>query len=293
MKKFFIALAAFLNLAVCPFICAQSGEIRITGSDIIGEKIIPELKRDFDALGVKVSIDMHGSRDAILDLSQKRSDIAIAAFLDGDTLPKDKVCVPYAHQIAVIIVNSGNPIEEISFDQLSRVFGSTGEKIEKWQAFGLNNEVALRNISPMAVQPRENVTLELFKAKVLGGANIAAAFGNNLSSADIVKSVSNTVNAIAIVSSVPSNKSVKALGVSASLMNPQYFKPTPENVHNGDYPLTMHFYLVYNKEDAKKLRPVIQELFSDAIADKLAEGNFVPAPKNFRKSYTLGLDIDK
>lgn len=290
MKKIFVSFLASLTL-LAPF-ALQADSIKLVGSDIVGEKIIDELKKNFDSLGISFVADMNGSRDGLLNLKEKTADIAIVARQDGSPFPEDKVVVPYAHQLAVVVVNSQNPIEEITIPQLAQIFASSGEKIDKWQSFGLNNNVSLRNISPMVASPSENITLELFKNKVLKGDVVSTNVESKLLTPAIMKSVSNTVNSIAIVSVPPSLPSVKALGV-ASANGGQFFKPTPENVQNGDYPLALHFYIVYDKANLQKIKPVIQMLLSDAIAEQLEKGLLMPAPKNFRKSYSLGLDIAK
>ena len=290
MKKI-LGILSFCILACGCVFANETSKIKLVGSDIVAEKIADEVKKNLESIGVAIDISMNGSRDGLLEIESKKADLAILALPEKSTVYENMQVVPYAHQIAVVVVNTENPMEEISMGQLAQVFGSKGEKIEKWQSFGFNKNISLRNIFPLAVTPKENITLELLKNKVLSGEVVSRNVDIKFDSKKIIDSVSNTVNSIAIVSMPPNRISVKALGVSGSSV--QFFKPTPENVHNGDYPMALHFYLVYDKANTKKLKPVLDVLLSDSVAEKLENGLLMPAPKNFRKSYTLGLDIGK
>lgn len=272
----------------------SAAPIKMSGSDLIGEKIEKELKADASDIGLELDISMAGSRDGLDLLKKDQTDIAIVAIPRGQPMPEGFTLVPYAHQIAAIVVNSENPLEEVSLLQLRQIFSSQGEKVDSWEKFGLNTANIVRNIYPLTVPLSENLALELFKNTCLDNANISDNVDVRKSSADVLNILKSTTNAIGIVGIIPP-EGVKALAVSDSLdgAKRQAFKPTLENIQNGDYPIVLHFYIAYKKDKLKQLKPLLQILLSDRLAKVIDDGGLTAAPKSFRKSYSLELDIQK
>lgn len=287
-KYAFVALSFF----TASFAFAQN-PVKIVGSDIVGDKISKEILAQSNLMGAKCVVEMNGSRDGLNDLKAGKADIAIVAILDSDQFPDGLAAVPFAHQIASIIVNSQNPIEEITIPQLRQIFGSTGEQTDTWSNLGLNNTISLRNIYALSTSFLDNIAVELFKSKCLDGENMSDSVDIKENLEQVVNVIKSTTNAIAIVNVAPNNPGIKALAVAQGGAKPHPFKPTSENIQNGDYPLALHFYLVFDKKNVKRLRPVLQMLLSDNIANGIDKGDLVSAPKNFRKSYSLELDISK
>lgn len=287
-KYAFVALSFF----AASFAFAQN-PVKIVGSDIVGDKISKEILAQSNLMGAKCVVEMNGSRDGLNDLKAGKADIAIVAILDSDQFPDGLAAVPFAHQIASIIVNSQNPIEEITIPQLRQIFGSTGEQTDTWSNLGLNNTISLRNIYALSTGFLDNIAVELFKSKCLDGENMSDSVDIKENLEQVVNVIKSTTNAIAIVNVAPNNPGIKALAVAQGGAKPHPFKPTSENIQNGDYPLALHFYLVFDKKNVKRLRPVLQMLLSDNIANGIDKGDLVSAPKNFRKSYSLELDISK
>ncbi len=287
-KYAFVALSFF----AASFAFAQN-PVKIVGSDIVGDKISKEILAQSNLMGAKCVVEMNGSRDGLNDLKAGKADIAIVAILDSDQFPDGLAAVPFAHQIASIIVNSQNPIEEITIPQLRQIFGSTGEQTDTWSNLGLNNTISLRNIYALSTSFLDNIAVELFKSKCLDGENMSDSVDIKENLEQVVNVIKSTTNAIAIVNVAPNNPGIKALAVAQGGAKPHPFKPTSENIQNGDYPLALHFYLVFDKKNVKRLRTVLQMLLSDNIANGIDKGDLVSAPKNFRKSYSLELDISK
>ena len=292
MKKFSLILSAFPLLLLPAFAFAQSS-VKIVGSDIVGEKISKEFLTQANLIGAKCTLDMKGSRDGLSDVKNGKADIAIVAIPDSKTLPENLSIVPFAHQIATIIVNSQNPIDELSISQLRQIFGAMGEQTDKWSNLGLKNTISLRNIYALSTGFKDNIAVELFKYKCLDGDKMSESVDFKENSAQVIEIIKTTSNAIAIVNVAPETSNVKTLAISQDSAKTQPFKPTAENVQNGDYPLSLHFYLVFDKKNIKNLRPFLQMLLSDNIAKSISDGNLLAAPKNFRKTYSLELDISK
>lgn len=69
------------------------------------------------------------------------------------------------------------------------------------------------------------------------------------------------------------------------------FKPDRDNIFNGDYPLTLPFYIVFKKENAEKIKSFARILLSDDIANKIDKTDFFSAPASSRKKSIFNLDI--
>ena len=294
MKKFLSHFAPLLFVFTFAAASLIGAPIRLSGSDIIGEKIEKELKASAANLGLELDVSMNGSRDGLDLLKKGQTDIAIIAIPRGQPIPEGVVMVPYAHQIAAIVVNNENPLEEVSLLQLRQIFSSQGEKVDSWEKFGLNTANIIRNIYPLSLPLSENLALELFKNTCLDNANISSNVDVRKSSADVLTIWKSTTNAIGIIGTIPP-EGVKVLAVSDTLENNkrQAFRPTLENIQNGDYPIVLPFYIAYKKEKVKDLKPLLQLLLSDGIAKVIDDGGLTASPKSFRKSYSLELDIQK
>lgn len=294
MKKFLSNFAPFAAMLAFVALPLSGAPIKLSGSDIIGEKIEKELEANAANLGLELDVSMNGSRDGLDLLKKGQTDIAIIAIPRGQPVPEGFVLVPYAHQIAAIVVNNENPLEEVSLLQLRQIFSSQGEKVDSWEKFGLNTANIIRNIYPLSLPLSENLALELFKNTCLDNANISSNVDVRKSSAEVLNILKSTTNAIGIIGSIPP-EGVKVLAVSDTLENNkrQAFRPTLENIQNGDYPIVLPFYIAYKKEKVKDLKPLLQLLLSDGIAKVIDEGGLTASPKSFRKSYSLELDIQK
>lgn len=294
MKKFLKHFAPLLLLFAFAAASLAGAPVKLSGSDIIGEKIEKELKASAANLGLELDVSMNGSRDGLDLLKKGQTDIAIIAIPRGQPIPEGFVLVPYAHQIAAIVVNNENPLEELSLLQLRQIFSSQGEKVDSWEKFGLNTANIIRNIYPLSLPLSENLALELFKNTCLDNANISSNVDVRKSSAEVLNILKSTTNAIGIIGSIPP-EGVKVLAVSDTLDNNkrQAFRPTLENIQNGDYPIVLPFYIAYKKEKVKDLKPLLQILLSDGIAKVIDDGGLTASPKSFRKSYSLELDIQK
>ena len=98
---------------------------------------------------------------------------------------------------------------------------------------------------------------------------------------------------IGILSRMPENSSIKALMISSS--GDTYapaFGPTDENIHYGDYPIKLSFYIMYNPRDGVKLRSTIRELLSDEVASRLRANDFIALPNTVRRKFLIDLDLE-
>ena len=96
---------------------------------------------------------------------------------------------------------------------------------------------------------------------------------------------------IAIMSALPASKKVKTVMVAETADSPA-FGPSEDNVHYGDYPIRLAFYIVFNKRDEEKLKPVLRVLLNDAVAKGLRENDLFALPDTIRRKLTIDLDLE-
>jgi phosphate transport system substrate-binding protein len=279
-----------LPLSLVCVLSASAEEIRIAASDLLADSIEAPLAAYGDANGITFKIDSIGSLPALDRLRSDEIDLAVIAVPEGEEVPRDTFSIyPFAYDIAVIAVNENNPIDEISVAYLGGIFGSNEEfNFNTWGDLRLSGW-GTRNIKPLAAAGNDSIALELFKYTVFnrGAMKPGVAMVNDT---EIVDLLASDAASIAILSSMPKNNRVKVLLISDSEGSPA-FGPSDDNVHYGDYPIRLAFYIAFNPRDEAKVRPVIRELLDDSVAASLRANDFVALPDTVRRKLLLDLDL--
>jgi phosphate transport system substrate-binding protein len=152
--------------------------------------------------------------------------------------------IPVARDGVTIYVHASNPVNELSFDQLKRIY--TGE-CKNWQEVGGKN-------APVVLYGRENSsgTYSFFKDNVLKGADYASQTQTMPGTAAVVNAVTQDKNGIGYGGAAYA-QGVKILKIRKNTNEPAY-EPTGDNVKSGRYPLSRYlfYYLKQNPTgDAK------------------------------------------
>ena len=149
-----------------------------------------------------------------------------------------------------------------------------------------------RNIKALAGINDKSIALELFKHSIFksGGLKPNVSVVKDTEIEDLIGS---DVASIAILSRVPENSNIKVLMVSSG--GDTYapaFGPTDDNVHYGDYPIRLSFYILYNARDDVKVRSTIRELLNDEVATSLRANDFIALPDTLRRKFLIDLDLE-
>lgn len=280
-----------LPLTLLAMASAQAEEVRIAASDLLADYIEAPLEAYGEESGYAFSIDGIGSLPALDRLRSDEIDLAIIAVPEGDEVFREEFDIyPFAYDAAVVAVNESNPIDEISLAYLGGIFGANEEfNFNTWGDLRLSGWGS-RNIKALAGTNSESIALELFKYSVFKGGAMkpAVAMVKDSEIEDLIRS---DAASIAILSRVPENSSVKVLMVSDTDGSPA-FGPSDDNVHYGDYPIRLAFYIAYNPRDEAKLRPVVRELLEDEVAASLRENQLIALPDTVRRKLLIDLDLD-
>ena len=293
MRKFASIAASAALLAIA----AQAAEtVTIVGSDILGDKIKAPLAAALKKQGISANIEMKGSFTAADALKNAKADAAIIAVPRGEKKPEGLVLFPFAYHIASIAVNVANPIEEISTSQLAKIYSkSASPRVDTWQALDVGN-ASLKNIMPITTSFSDSLVVELFKYGALKSAGLGQWVNVAKSPAEALSMLRANNSAIAVVGKVVDTSMIKILAISSDSdggANRYAFRPDRDNNFNGDYPLSLSFYIAVEKGDACRLKPLLTTLLSDEIAAVIDADNFMSAPKNSRKKSIFELDILK
>lgn len=269
----------------------QAQEIRIAASDLLATVIETPLDAYAADREVEIDIDSIGSLPALDQLQANEIDLAVIAIPEGEEIPRQEFSVyPFAYDVAVVVVNENNPINEISLAQLGGIFGNEEEfNYNSWGDMGLSGWGS-RNIKPFSGTADDSIALELFKYSVFKRGSMRS--GVAMVNASEIEGLLNTDAAsIGILSRMPNNQNLKVLMVSPDENSPA-FGPTSENVHFGDYPIRLSFYIVYNQRDQERLKPVIGQLLGDEVASGLKDNNLIALPETVRRKLLIDLNLD-
>lgn len=272
---------------------AHAEEIRIAVSDLLADYI----KAPLDAYGEKnettFKIKKIGSLPALDRLRSDEIDLAVIAVPQGTEVPREEFSVyPFAYDVAVVIVNKSNPIDEISLPRLGGIFGTNEEfSFNTWGDLGLSGWGS-RNINPLSGTSDESIALELFKFSVFKEGEMKPGVAM-VKSNEVVDLVGDDAASIAILSQMPESGNVKVLMVSTGEgYDAPAFGPTDDNVHYGDYPIRLAFYIAYSKRDQGKLRAIVRLLLEDDVANRLRENHILALPDTVRRKLLIDLDFD-
>ncbi|WP_269525089.1 PstS family phosphate ABC transporter substrate-binding protein [Coraliomargarita parva] len=279
----------FLTALLGPAVGAD--EIRISASDLLADYIREPLASYAEENNATIVVDSIGTLPAMDRMRANEADLAIIAVPEDKPVPRDEYVVyPFAYDVAVVVVNESNPIDEISLARLGGIFGANEEfNYNSWGDLGLSGWGS-RSIKPLAGQKDGSVSLELFKHAVLkrGGMKTSVTVVKDEEVEDLV--VSDALS-IALLPGLPQNKKLKSLMVSSAKDGPA-FGPSEDNVHYGDYPIRLAFFIVFNERDAARLKPVLRVLFEDKVAGSLRDNSLFALPDTVRRKLLIDLELE-
>jgi hypothetical protein len=281
---------------LCASLSGYAEKITLTGSDLLEPIIAKPIESAAKKNGIDLTLKMEGTYAAVDAIKNGTADVAIIALPRSNKLPEGLTALPFAYQAAIVIVNTVNPIEEITTKQLTDIFSiSTKLRAETWQQIGVKN-IGLRNIMPITTSLSDNVVVELFKYTAMNGTNIGQWVYVAENKNTIYNMIKANNSAIGIIGKLDAENGnlIKIVSVSKSEddgTKAYAFKPDRDNIFNGDYPLTLPFYIVFKKENAEKIKSFARILLSDDIANKIDKTDFFSAPASSRKKSIFNLDI--
>lgn len=218
---------------------ALEGTVVITGSTSV-EKIVADMKDEFEALNPGVSIEYTGSGSSagIKDTKAGTNNIgASSRELKDEELEDTLKQAVFAYDGIAIIVNPANGVADISLEQLADIYSG---KITNWSELG-GKDGEIFVVSREESSGTRSAFEELIGLEDAGGLTSSAAVSEG--NGPVQAAVGGNENGIGYVSFSFIDETVKALTVEG-------IEATPELAKSGEYKLSRPFMFVYYEDKA-------------------------------------------
>lgn len=287
MKYFRLTAVLFLTV-LCFCACSRPTEggkygasMQIKGSDTIVNLIQVWAERFVAGKPtMNVGVTGGGSGTGFAALMNNTCDIAMSSREIEDKereLAESKGVEPVEFIVGLdglaILINKNNPVNELTIEQLRDIFMA---KITNWKEVGGEN----RKIVILSRESNSGTHM-FFKEHVIrhGDKNSKAEFAPQAllmpSSQAIYDEVYQNPNALGYVGMGFINDGIKAISVAVDAGS-EYIYPTPDNVMNGQYPISRPLYLYTNGKPEGTVKEFIDYALSDEGQKVVLETDFVP-----------------
>lgn len=288
MRSFLPALLTLLS----PLALLANSTVSIVGSDLIKPIVEAPLAKAAEDAGVTLDLSLTGSVQGRKQLEDGKAALAILAIPHGQSAPDGFLQLNYASQVAMIVVHGGNPIADLSIAQIASIFGQSGQKnIRQWGELELGGTWSTRSINLNAVRGDSLLTMEIFTSAVMQGINYKSQLRYFPSAEALIHATAEDVSSISIIPYRPKlDNRLKIVAVKESPSDFAY-RPTPEAVQYGDYPLTLSFVIFYSEANREKVKPFLRALLSDQVAAALEASGFISMTSMDRREELMSLDM--
>jgi phosphate transport system substrate-binding protein len=277
MKKIFTLITSFtLFIAATGFVFAPAKVITIKGSDTMvqlaqrwAEKYMKQNPN------VTIQVNGGGSGTGISALINGTIDICTASrpMKDAEKVKlRDRygstgIEVRTAKDGLTIFLNEGNPVNELSFEQIKGIYMGT---IKNWKQVGGND-------ADIILYGRENSsgTYAFLKEVVLDNEDYSSSMQALPGTAAVVNAVKRDPNGIGF-GGAGYAKGVKETSVKKSSGSTAY-KPTGENVMNGSYPITRFLYFYLRQKPDGEAKDFIKWVLGTEGQEIVKNEGFFPA----------------
>lgn len=286
-------LAALLVLTSTSF----AREIRVGGSDIVGSFAQSLLDKPLRDSGHTLVLKGTGSVNALAQLKDKSADFVIVASPGRDfTPPSDTESFIFAHFVLAVAANSTNPINDLDAEQIAGIYSVGGTSpINSWSDLRLTGGAwARRTVVSHIFAPKDTLTTELFRRRLLAGSALRTTVRPWTSMGDMLNYVEADPSSIIVIPlTVETEKrNIKVLSISGTKGGVPY-SPSRLNVQVGDYPLSVPFYVCYPKGTKDELKPILSLFFSDEVDKKLSYSFLLPPTPAYRQQEATKLALGK
>jgi phosphate transport system substrate-binding protein len=188
----------------------------------------------------------------------------------------------FARDALVAVVNPENPVENLAVEDLRRIYDG---RLASWaQVGGRNQEVV------PVIQPVKSDVTDFFVQEVMDGEPMRARAVYEASDSGVVGRVAREAGAVGYVTLAWADRGARSLRLGA-LTGLPYWKPDPEAVYRGQYPL-VRFYNLYVRATGPRLANGFITFVTSHEGQKIVhEAGLVPTtvPVRFvRRSRMLG-----
>ncbi len=268
-------------------------EVRLVGSDLLGKEFTQSLTDYSKRNDLGVQLALGGSRAGLEKLKSGQAELGLMVFSPEEKPPEAPfVALPVAYHTAVVVVPASLPLTQITYDQLNIIYGDEARSgLKLWGDLGVTGMWSLRNIQPNITGPGAGLTYDLFRYTVLRTPALKPTVGMQADLTESLTRIRGDEGGVAILPLLPPNElRLKTLLVARGAQDVA-FGPTPDNIHSGDYPIRLPVYLVFRKEAAKQLQPILRYLLSEDAVTLWQSARLVPLPIQVRNQQIFDLEV--
>ncbi|PIP35084.1 MAG: phosphate-binding protein [Desulfobacterales bacterium CG23_combo_of_CG06-09_8_20_14_all_52_9] len=182
------------------------------------------------------------------------------------------------HDALAIYVHKDNPLNEITLEQLAKIYGEGG-KIEKWSQLGIANPKCENDEIIRISRQSNSGTYHYFRNALLGDQGDFKLGSRDLhGSKDVVELVERTPCALGYSGMGYATERVKKLKVAKKAGDPAY-EPIVETTINGTYPIARPLLMYSLGEPAGEVKKYLDWIYSETGQKIVGETGYVPLPK--------------
>ncbi len=282
-------LFALLVFAVAP---ALSAQVRMAGSDLLKGALAPEMEAFAKNNDMPITLTLEGSNLGMDRLIKGEADIGLVVFAPDEQKPEAPfVTMPVAYHTAVVAVRSAIPLTQLSFRQLAGVYGESEQAtVRRWGDLGVSGAWGGRSILAVATSRQGGLALDLVRRNAMASGELKPTVNLIDDPAQAAVRISTEEGGMAILPVPPKDElGLKALLIARAAGETAY-GPTPDNLHNGDYPLRLPLFIVFKKEDTAKLSILLRHLLSEDMVPVWQEAGVVALPVQARNQQIFDLE---
>jgi phosphate transport system substrate-binding protein len=272
VKSFWVAVGLIVGLLVLSVALGRGhgGAVNVVGSTSV-QPFAEMLSQDFNKQNPDCLVDVQGGGSAagLASVDNLMADIGMCSRAlkpeEAEDAAKQYRPVTIARDGLAIVVHPGNPIANLTLDQIRQMF--SGEGITNWSQLGGKD-------APIRLITREegSGTREAFTDKVMGKTRISRKAITQESNGAVKELVKNDPCAIGYMSLGLVNGELNMVRVDG-------VAPTSEEAAAGRYPLVRPFLFVTRGEPNAKAQKFIDFVLSPRAQAMLEHEGLVTAPR--------------
>lgn len=223
--------------------------------------------------GVGIAALINGTIDIATSSRDMKADEKSKAKTSSGKDPKE---LTVGFDCLAIYVHKSNPLEEISVEQLDRIFAEGGN-ITKWSDLGIKVPGCDSDEIIRVSRQSSSGTYEFFREHVLGKKDFKLGSRDMNGSKEVVELVGSTPCAIGYSGMGYATEHVKMLKVAQKGAT-QSFSPTVENAQNKNYPIARPLFLYTLGEPEGGAKKFLSWVLSDEGQKIVEQTGYVPVP---------------
>ncbi len=258
------------------------GTVRLKGSDTIGGELAPRLGAAFrdERPDLDVTVEAYGTATAFTGLFNQDADIGLASRgASREELARASFLhikldeYVFAYDGIAVIVNPQNPVDELSLDQVAKIYSG---KIRTWKDAGAPKGGTIHLLS----RPAYSGTHGFFLQRVvkLDRADSPEGFSPDTEwverNEDLTARVAADPDAIAYVGLGWVHKGVKALALSANAGHA--VRPSEDTIQDATYPVSRPLLMYTRGAPSANAAAFLRFVFSSAGQGLIKSTGFVP-----------------